>query len=529
MLPSTAVVDVSRVQFAFTALFHFLFVPLTLGLSWYLVAMEAAYVKTGKVVFKDMTQFWGKLFAINFAIGVVTGITMEFQFGLNWAYFSRFIGDTFGTALAIEGITAFMLETTMLGVFFFAWGKVNKWVHFAATILLAVGSNLSILNIIVANSWMQHPENTVFHWQTMTMHLTSLWAFYIDTLAQIRVGHIMFAAAMTGTMFILGISAFYLLKKKDTGFAKRSMAIAIGFGIVAVVSVAFFGDQNGLAVAKDEPAKMAAMEGVWTTPKAPAAWSVIAWPDQSKEKNLFSLDIPYGLSLIATHSLTGTVEGAKQIMAKNKLRIEKGISAYHVLLKLRKGTASAADMAIYRTHRKDIGYAMLAKRYNENLLKVTPAQINQATRDSIPNVFTVFYSFRIMILCWVLMLILLAFGAYYCSRRTLHKHPWFLWLTLLAIPLPYLASEFGWVVAEIGRQPWVLKGILPVFFGASSLNLASVAFSLGGFAVLYTLLFIVEMALMFKFARIGPSSMGTGRYDGETKTSLDQSGSGVQQ
>jgi cytochrome bd ubiquinol oxidase subunit I len=521
VLPSAAVVDLSRTQFAFTALFHFLFVPLTLGLSWYLVAMEAAYVRSGKVVFRDMTQFWGKLFAINFAIGVVTGITMEFEFGLNWAYFSRFIGDTFGTALAIEGITAFMLEATMIGVFFFAWGKINKWAHFGATILLAIGSNLSILNIIVANSWMQHPNNTVFHWQTMTMHLTNLWGFYIDTLAQIRVGHILFAGVMTGTMFILGISAFYILKNKNVGFAKRSMAIAVGFGIIGVLSVGFFGDQNGLQVAQKEPAKMAAIEGVWSTPTPPAAWSLLAWPDQAKEKNIFDISFPYVLSLIASHSLTGTIEGERQIIAGNKLRIESGLMAYKLLPKMREGKATPQEIATYKAHKKDIGFAMLARRYNDSMTNVTPAQVTAAAKDSIPNVFVTFYSFRIMVACWSVMVFLLLFGLYYCARGTMEKHKWWLCCLLVCIPIPYIASEFGWVTAELGRQPWVLKHILPTFFGASSIDVASVAFSLGGFALFYLMIFIVELALMFKFANIGPASLGTGRYDGEEKATTE--------
>lgn len=526
MVPAESVVDVSRIQFAVTALYHFLFAPLTLGLSWLLVVMEGLYVTTKKQVFKDMTQFWGKLFAINFAMGVVTGITLEFEFGQNWAYFSRYIGDAFGPALAIEGITAFMLEATMIGVFFYAWEKIPKGAHWFATILLAIGSNLSIVNILVANSWMQHPVATYFKWQTMSMHLASLWDLYMSYVAQVRVGHVLFAGAMTGTMFVVGISAFYLIKKRDVSFAIRSMSVALGFGVVAVLSVGWFGDSNGIAVYQTEPQKMAAIEGVWSTPKAPAAWAFIAWPDQKEEKNLFEVQIPYGLSLIATHSLSKTVEGAKQIIDKNKTRIREGVAAYHVLVKLRNGQpVTAAEKAVYEKDKHNIGYAFLLKRYNPNLSKATPQQIDRAAKDTIPDVFTCFWAFRIMVFAWLCMLATILWGCYLFIRRKLHSTPWFHYAALLCIPMPWVASEFGWVTAEIGRQPWVVHGFLPTFFGVSSIDTASVAFSLGGFILFYSALLIVELTLMFKYGRLGPSSLGKGRYHFE-KTD-DKSKEGV--
>ena len=512
MIPSHALVDVSRIQFGLTALFHFLFVPLTLGLSWILVIMEALYLKTKKQVYKDMTRFWGKLFAINFAMGVITGTTLEFEFGQNWAYFSRYVGDVFGAALAIEGISAFMLEATMIGVFFFAWDKIPKWAHWLATLLLAVGSNLSVVNILVANSWMQHPVATYFNWQTMHMHLTSLWDFYLSSLAQIRIGHVMFAGAMTATMFVFGISAFYVYKKRDMSFAMRSMSVAIGFGIVCVLSVGWFGDSNGIAVSKYEPQKMAAIEAVWSTPKAPAAWTFIGWPDQDEMKNLFAIKIPYALSIIADHSLSGTVEGAKQIVAHNVVRITDGMKAYGALEKLRHDTATPADLAIYQKYKNDVGYAFLLKKYDPAVVGASAAQIQRAARDTIPDVFTVFWAFRIMVACWLVMMIMLLWGCTMFILRRMHNNRLFLWAAIACIPLPWIADEFGWVVAEIGRQPWVVHGFLPTYFGVSSINTASVAFSLGGFVFFYTGLLVVELFLMFKFGRIGPSSLGEGRY-----------------
>src|SRR3989338_4293673 len=326
-MPDFFVTDLSRLQFAFTALFHFLFVPITLGMTWILVAMEGAYLKTGKPVYKDMVRFWGKLLAINFAIGDISGITMEFEFGLNWAYFSRMIGGSFGPVLAIEGITAFMLEATMFGLFFFGWDKLSHRAHFLVTFFMAVGATLSIVNILAANSWMQHPVATTFDYRNMTLQLQSIAALYLKYLAKVRIGHVAFAGFLTASMFVIGISAFYLLKNRDVDFAKRSLAIAAGFGLVCAVMIAFFGDQNGLAVAKNEPEKMAAIEAQWDTQKAPAALYVIAWPNQQKEKNDFVLEIPDVLSLIATHSLTGTVEGIKPLIKKYIPRVKNGIQS----------------------------------------------------------------------------------------------------------------------------------------------------------------------------------------------------------
>src|SRR3990167_7180806 len=284
-------------------MFHFLFVPLTLGLTWILVAMEAAYLKTGKVIYKDMTRFWGKILAINFAIGVISGITMEFEFGLNWSYFSRMIGGSFAPILAIEGITAFMLEATMFGLFFFSWDKLSRRAHFIVTFFMAFGATLSIVNILAANSWMQHPISTDFKYINMTLQLHSIAALYLHYLAQIRIGHVASGAFLLSSIFVMGISAYYLLQKRDIAFATRSFAIAVCFGFVSSIMVVFFGDQNGLEVAQYEPEKMAAIEAQWHTQKAPAAWYVFAWPNQSEQKNDFEVKIPYALSLIATHSL----------------------------------------------------------------------------------------------------------------------------------------------------------------------------------------------------------------------------------
>ncbi|OGT42835.1 MAG: cytochrome d terminal oxidase subunit 1 [Gammaproteobacteria bacterium RIFCSPHIGHO2_12_FULL_40_19] len=517
---SNVVVELSRWQFALTAMFHFLFVPLTLGLTWILVAMEAAYLKTGKVIYKDMTRFWGKILAINFAIGVISGITMEFEFGLNWSYFSRMIGGSFAPILAIEGITAFMLEATMFGLFFFSWDKLSRRAHFIVTFFMAFGATLSIVNILAANSWMQHPISTDFKYVNMTLALHSIAALYLHDLAQLRVSHVAFAGFFLSSVFVMGISAYYILKKQDIEFAKRSFAIAVGFGFICSIMVAFYGDQNGIEVAKDEPEKMAAIEAQWETQAPPAAWYVIAWPDQENQKNYFTIQIPYALSLIATHSLTGTVEGIKPIEEQYVTRVTNGIKAYAALQKIREQMATPEDLNFFKENERDLGFAYLLEAFTNDVVHATPEQIKAAAKSGIPNVPIAFWAFRIMIGLWGLLFIMMIFGLTYAYHDSLEKHPLFLRLCTLAIPLPFICAEAGWVLAEVGRQPWTIHQILPTFMSASSLDAASLVTSLILFALFYGVLISVELFLMFKFARLGPSSLGTHKYHFEQEESV---------
>jgi cytochrome bd ubiquinol oxidase subunit I len=523
---SELTVDLSRIQFAFTAMFHFLFVPLTLGLSWMLVVMEAAYLKTGKQVYRDMVKFWGKLFAINFAVGVLGGITMEFEFGLNWAYFSRFIGESFGSALAIEGISAFMIEAVLFGLFYFTWDKVSKKTHFAITFFLALGTNMSIINILVANSWMQHPVGSFLNPETMTMQLYSFVDLYTQQLAQIRVGHVAFAGFIVASTFVMGISCWYLLKKRDVGFALRSLAIAVGFGFSACVFTFFLGDANGLIVAKEEPAKMAAMEGQWETQSAPASWVAVAWTSQEHEKNSYAIEIPWMLSLIAHHNLSGTVEGLKPIMLENRQRIQDGLVAFKALEAIRNKVGTPQDYAIFdhknaetAKYRDNIGYAFVLKEHAKDPFKATPTEVTQAVKNTIPNVPILFYGFRLMLACWSLLMLVFICQFVFVIRGSIQRKPWLLRAGLYAIPLPYIAAEAGWIIAEFGRQPWVVHGIMPTSMGVSTLDPVSLSLSLGFFILFYAAIISVEVWLMFKIARKGPSSLGTGKYHLETNKS----------
>lgn len=512
MLPSAEVVDLSRLQFGATALYHFLFVPLTLGLSWILVIMESAYVMTGKQIYKDMTKFWGKLFGINFAMGVTTGITLEFQFGTNWAYYSHYVGDIFGAPLAIEGLMAFFLESTFVGLFFFGWDKLSKEKHLMVTFLVAIGSNLSALWILIANGWMQNPVGAEFNYETMRMEMTSFAELIFNPVAQVKFVHTVAAGYVTASMFVLGISSWYLLKKRDIGFALRSIAVASGFGLASILSVIILGDESGYATGEVQKVKLAAIEAEWYTEPAPAAFTLVGIPNQAEERTDYAVKIPYLLGLIATRSIDEEVAGLIDLKNQNEVRIRSGMQSYADLQRLKSGDKSETAVSAFEQSKNDLGYGLLLKKYTPDVIDATEAQIKQAAKDTIPNVFTLFWSFRIMVALGMLMLFIFVASFYYTAKRTISEKKWLLRLALFAIPAPWIAAEMGWVVAEMGRQPWTISGILPTHLSTSSLSAGDLYFSLAGFMGFYTLLLVIEMFLMFKYARLGPSSLHTGRY-----------------
>ena len=312
------VVELSRLQFGMTALYHFIFVPLTLGLSVLLAVMESIYVTTGRTVWRDMTKFWGTLFGINFAMGVATGITMEFQFGTNWAYYSHYVGDVFGAPLAIEGLMAFFLEATFVGLFFFGWERLSRVQHLAVTCLVALGSNLSALWILVANGWMQNPVGSAFNIETMRMEVTDFVAVLFNPVAQAKFVHTVSAGYVTGSMFVLSVSAFYLLAGRHRGLAIRSMTVAASFGLASALSVVVLGDESGYTAGQNQRMKIAAIEAEWDTEPAPAAFTLFALPDEHGAFNRYRVRIPYVLGLIATRSIDGEVAGIKDLVAQNR-------------------------------------------------------------------------------------------------------------------------------------------------------------------------------------------------------------------
>jgi cytochrome d ubiquinol oxidase subunit I len=514
---SDNVVDLSRLQFAITAMYHFLFVPLTLGLSFILAIMESLYVMTGKQIYKDMTRFWGKLFGINFAMGVTTGLTMEFQFGTNWSYYSHYVGDIFGVPLAIEGMMAFFLESTFVGLFFFGWNRMSKLQHLTTTWLLALGTNLSALWILVANAWMQNPVGAEFNYDTMRMELTSFADIFFNPVAQVKFVHTVAAGYVTGSMFVLGISAWYLLKNRDVAFARRSFRIASGFGLAAVLSVILLGDESGYTVGEVQRAKLAAIEAEWETEEAPASFTVIGLPNEETRTTDYAIRIPYALGLIATRSIDTKIDGLDTIRERKHRRIENGMIAYKNLELLREDKSNETARAAFETHKKDLGHGLLLKKFTPNVIDATPEQINLAVKDSIPRVAPMFWSFRGMVFCGVLMLFIFAASFYYNMKRDAHNQRWLLKMAVFGIPLPWIASELGWVVAEYGRQPWTIANILPTHLSTSSLSSEQLYSSITGFVVMYTALLVIEMFLMIKYIRLGPSSLHTGNYHFEAQ------------
>lgn len=512
---SEQLVDLSRLQFAATAMYHFLFVPLTIGMVWLLVIMESVYVMTGNVIWKDMTRFWGKLFGINFALGVTTGITLEFQFGTNWAYYSHYVGDIFGAPLAIEGLMAFFLESTMIGLFFFGWDRLSKTQHLMVTLLMAVGTNLSALWILIANGWMQNPVGSEFSYLTMRMEMTDFWAVVFNPDAQAKFVHTVSAGYVTGAMFVLSISSWYLLKKRDVEFAKRSFRVAAAFGLASVMSVIVLGDESGYTVGEAQQTKMAALEAMWETKPAPAPLTLIASINEAEQKNNWEIEIPWVMGLIGTRSISKEIPGIHEIKLKNRERIVRGIVAVNALDALRANHDDIKAKQVFENHKADLGFGLLLKKYVVDVKTATPEIIERAVNDTIPRVTPMFWAFRAMVGLGFAMLLLFGLAFWSTLKSACMQKPWLLKTALWMLPAPWIACELGWFVAEYGRQPWTIYGVLPTHLSVSTLSVNSLYGSLAGFIGFYTVLLVVEMYLMVKFARMGPGSLGTGRYDQE--------------
>ena len=514
---SDTLIELSRWQFALTAMFHFIFVPLTLGLSFLLAIMESVYVMTGKEIYKQMTQFWGKLFGINFAIGVATGLTMEFQFGMNWSYYSHYVGDIFGAPLAIEGLMAFFLESTFVGLFFFGWDKMSKVKHLMATWLVAIGSNFSALWILIANGWMQYPVGAEFNFEAMRMEMTSFADVIFNPVAQVKFVHTVSAGYVTGAMFVLAISSYYLLNHKHIAFARRSFAIAASFGLASTLSVIVLGDESGYELGDVQKVKLAAVEAEYETHPAPAPFTVFGIPNDEKEETEYALQIPWAMGIIATRSLTEEVKGIKDLKEDNRERILNGIKAYEVLDDVRNGTATAEQRAAFEANKDSLGYAMLLEPYTDDMSNPSDTAIQQAVDYSIPPVAPLFWSFRIMVAAGFIMLALFLCAFYYSTKHKITKPRWLLRGALYGLPLPWVACEAGWFVAEYGRQPWSIAEVLPVHTSVSNLAISDVVTTIVAYTVFYTAMFIIGFYLMKKFAKKGPVPP----EDTKTETELD--------
>jgi len=521
-MPELDVVQLSRLQFGLTALYHFLFVPLTLGLSLLLAIMESVYVMTGRAIWREMTKFWGTLFGINFAMGVATGITMEFQFGTNWAYFSHYVGDIFGAPLAIEGLMAFFLEATFVGLFFFGWERMSKLGHLAVTWLVALGSNFSALWILVANGWMQNPVGARFNPATMRMEITSFYDVLFNPVVQSKFVHAVSAGYVTGSMFVLSVAAWYLLRGRHTALAKRSLTVAASFGLASALSVVVLGDESGYEATLNQKMKLASIEAMWETEPPPASFTIFGLPDRAAERTDYAIRVPWVMGLIATRSLDIPVAGIKQLVGEGEQRIRNGLIAYRELEAMRaSGTMPTAVTPAMQPFFRDLGYALLLERIRPDILNASDAEIHEAALSTVPDVLALFWSFRVMVGCGFYFIALFALAFYLASRRRLTQR-WFLKLALFSLPLPWLAAELGWIVAEYGRQPWAIEGVLPTFLGASSLPRGNVIFSLAGFVLFYPTLELVDVCLLVKYLRLGPGGGHGAAAAGEAAAAAEE-------
>ena len=500
------VVELSRLQFAMTALYHFLFVPLTIGLSILVAIMETVYVMTNRPIWRQMTKFWGTLFGINFVLGVATGITMEFQFGMNWSYYSHYVGDIFGAPLAIEGLMAFFLEATFVGLFFFGWAKLTKVQHLVVAWLVAIGSNFSALWILIANGWMQNPVGAEFNPMTMRMEMTDFFAVVFNEVAQAKFVHTVSAGYVTASVFVIGVSAWYLLKGRHSELARRSITVAAAFGLASAFSVVLLGDESGYSATHSQKMKLAAIEGMWHTEPAPASFTAFGFPDQEARETHYALHVPYVMGLIGTRSLTTEIPGISELVATAEDRIRSGMIAYDALMHIREARdqSDPVELARFEEHSADLGFAFLLRKYVDDPRTATEEQIKMAADDTVPTVWPLFWAFRIMVALGFGFIATMGYFFWRASFRQMRYPRWALRMAVIMIPAPWIAAEMGWFVAEFGRQPWTVDGILPTALSVSALSVTEVALTLAGFILFYTVLFIIEMGLMLKFIRKGP-------------------------
>jgi cytochrome d ubiquinol oxidase subunit I len=364
----------------------------------------------------------------------------------------------------------------------------------------------------VANAWMQHPVGAEFNFETMRMELTSFKELFFNPVAQVKFVHTVGAGYVASAIFVLAVSSYYLLKGRDLAFARRSFAVAAGFGLASILSVIVLGDETGYVVGQVQKVKLAAMEAEWETEPPPSHFTLFGFPDQAQQRTRAEIKIPWLGGLIVTRSIDTPVPGVKNLIADSEVRIRSGMTAYDMLTKLRSGDRSQETLEQFDRHKKNLGYGLLLKRYTPAVVDATDRQIKQAALDTVPNVAALFWSFRIMVGLGFYMLALIALSFYYCAKRVFDRKQWLLKTLLFSLPVPWIAIELGWFVAEYGRQPWTIGGVLPTYFSTSSLTSADVIGSIIAVVALYTVFLIVELYLMTKFVRLGPSSLHTGRY-----------------
>ena len=508
-LTTTTLVEWSRWQFAMTAIYHYMFVPLTLGLSFLLAIMETMWVRTGKAEWLNATKFWMKLFAINFAIGIATGLILEFQFGSNWSNYSWFVGDIFGAPLAIEGLFAFFLEATFFAVMFFGWNRVSRRFHLVSTWMVFIGSNISALWILVANAWMQNPVGMEFNPMTARNEMTDFWAVLLSPTAMSKFFHTVTSAYTLSACFVVGVSAWFILKKRHFEFARKSILLASVFGFLSIIATIFTGDTSAQDVTRTQPMKLAAMEGLNEGGKG-APFTLIGLtctdpqlPSERMKTVKYGITIPKLLSFLGYHDFDAYVPGIQNIMdgytsedgkvypsieqrmANGRLAID-ALKTYKQAVKDKNDALASQSLQTLRANFQDFGYGYLSSPY-----------------DTIPPVPLVFYSFRLMVGLGMLFVLLFICSWWYAKKRKFEKFKFIPYLAIACVPLAYIASQCGWIVAEVGRQPWVVQNLMPTNVAITRIASGWVVTTFWMFAILFTLLLIAEIGIMFTQIRKG--------------------------
>ena len=508
-LTTTTLVEWSRWQFAMTAIYHYMFVPLTLGLSFLLAIMETMWVRTGKAEWLNATKFWMKLFAINFAIGIATGLILEFQFGSNWSNYSWFVGDIFGAPLAIEGLFAFFLEATFFAVMFFGWNRVSRRFHLVSTWMVFIGSNISALWILVANAWMQNPVGMEFNPMTARNEMSDFWAVLLSPTAMSKFFHTVTSAYTLSACFVVGVSAWFILKKRHFEFARKSILLASVFGFLSIIATIFTGDISAQDVTRTQPMKLAAMEGLNEGGKG-APFTLIGLtctdpqlPSERMKTVKYGITIPKLLSFLGYHDFDAYVPGIQNIMdgytsedgkvypsieqrmANGRLAIA-ALKTYKQAVKDKNDALASQSLQTLRANFRDFGYGYLSSPY-----------------DTIPPVPLVFYSFRLMVGLGMLFVLLFICSWWYAKKRKFEKFKFIPYLAIACVPLAYIASQCGWIVAEVGRQPWVVQNLMPTNVAITRIASGWVVTTFWMFAILFTLLLIAEIGIMFTQIRKG--------------------------
>lgn len=511
LLLNASAVNWARGQFALTAGFHWIFVPIIIGLALIMAVMESIYVKTGDEKWKQTTKFWEKIFGINFAIGVATGIVLEFQFGTNWSNYSWFVGDIFGAPLAIEGIIAFFLEATFVSIMFFGWNRVSKKTHLLSTWLVFAGSSISAFWILVANAWMQYPAGMEFNPDTVRNEMVDFWAVAFSPVAYNKFLHATFSCWAVGGSFVAGVASWYLLKKRHTGFAIKSLWVGSLVGLVAFVMLAVTGDGSAYQVAQKQPMKLAAMEGLYEG-KEGAGLIAIGMLNPAKQSYddevdpyIFKLEIPKLLSLLGYRNINAFVPGIKDIV-DGGYTLPDGTTALSFEERKARGQKAIQALADYQVAREE-GRDADAAKY-EAILRENYAHFGygylEKGEDLIPNVPLTFYSFHLMVIIGFFFIALFIVLLYYLYRKKMISTRWIQYVALWSIPLSYIAGLLGWVVAEVGRQPWTIQDILPVNASTSAISANNVMTTFILFAVAFTALFVAEVIILVKQIRKGP-------------------------